>query len=502
VHDVASFLGRFHPVWVHLPIGIFVLLGLLEVAGLLSRHPRLSWLPAITRGQRGLILAAGAGAAVVTAALGWMLARDGDYDLAQVGRHQWLGIAAACAALLLLAVHRLRWIYPPLLAVSLVLLAVAADAGGKITHGSDYLTARMPAPIARILGISAAAAPKPRAPDFDTAVAYADVVQPILQERCVACHGAAKSNGDLRLDTWELLAKGGKHGAVLKPGDLAGSALVRRVELPVEEKEHMPPRGKPQLSDDDLTLVEWWVGAGAPRARRVATLELPSSVQVILEGRLTGGAADPPPDRAATLALAAQISARLGIIIRSLSPDGPWLDVSARSAGGNFNDGELAQLAPVAQAVEWLDLGDTAVTDAGLASVGEMRRLRRLHLDQLKVTDSGLARLSRLRQLEYLNLRGTLVTDKGLAALRTLPRLRSLYVWQTAVTPAAVKALGDALIDRRRIARWREDEAELERRIHEEHFEGNTGEELLPASKPLTESDARAPAAGQPKLPP
>jgi uncharacterized membrane protein len=503
VHELGSFLGHFHPVWVHLPIGIFLLLGLLEGVGLLARHPRLSWLPVLTSGQRTLILAVGASASVVAAVLGWLLARGGDYDLALVGRHQWLGIAAASAAVLLLAAHRLRRVYGPLLALSLVLLVVAAHAGGKITHGSDYLTAHMPLAVARALGVAIPAPPKPRVVNFNNAIIFADVVQPVLQERCAACHGASKSNGGFRLDTWDLLTKGGKHGAVLKPGDAAASTLVRRIELPVEEKEHMPPRGKPQLADDDLTLIEWWVGAGAPRKRRVASLDLPSSVQVIIEGRLPGGASDPPPDRVATLSAAAQITAKLGVIIRPLTPDGPWLDVNARAAGKRFGDRELAQLAPIAPAVEWLDLGDTSVTDAGLVVLGAMHRLERLHLDELRVTDKGLARLSPLGQLRYLNLRGTLVTDKGLPALRTLPRLRSLYVWQTAVTPAAVQALGDALTDKRRIARWREDEAELERRIHEEHFEGNTGEELRPATKPLTDSVTKTPATpGQTKLPP
>jgi mono/diheme cytochrome c family protein/uncharacterized membrane protein len=503
VHEVASFLGHFHPVWVHLPIGIFLLLAVLEAVGLLARSRPFAWLPVLTARQRTLILAIGAVASAVAAILGWLLARGGDYDPAQVSRHQWLGIAAAGAAVLLLAVHRLRWLYGPLLAASLVLLVVAAHAGGKITHGNDYLTAHMPASVARILGITVPLTAKPRVVDLDNAVAYADVIQPILQERCVGCHGAAKSNGGLRFDTWELMVKGGKHGDVLKPGNPAASALVRRIDLPVDEKEHMPPRGKPQLADDDLTLIEWWVGAGAPRDKRTATLDIPSSVQVILEGRLQGAAAQAPPNRLATLAAAGQLSAKLGIIVRSLSPDGPWIDVNARFAGKRFDDSALAQLAPIAPAIEWLDLGDTAVTDAGLAGLQPMRRLHRLHLDGLGITDDGLARLSHLTQIEYLNLRGTRVTDKGMPTLRTLPRLRSLYVWQTAVTPAAVKALGDTLTDKRRITRWKEDEADLERRIHEERFVGSAGEELRPSTNPSTDSPAKPTAPPeQPKLPP
>jgi mono/diheme cytochrome c family protein len=487
MRNLGIFLGHFHPVWVHLPIGIFLLLALLETAGLLSRCRGLGWLPSLGERQRTLILWIGAAAAVVTASLGWLLAHGGDYDPASVHRHQSLGIAAAVGAVVLLVVHRIRWAYGLVLVASLGLLTLAADAGGRITHGSDYLTVHMPRSVARLLGISLSPPPKARVASLANAEVYADVIQPILQERCTSCHGPAKSNGGLRMDSWEMLVKGGKHGAVFKAGDMAASPLVKRVEIPVDMKGHMPPRGKPQLADDDITLLEWWVGAGAPREARVATLDLPPTAEVVLEGRLAG-AAEPPP-RVATFAAAARLAWKLGIIIRPLSPDGPWLDVSARQAGRKFGDHELDQLGEIAPAVQWLDLGNTAVTDAGLAGVAAMPRLVRLHLDGLKVTDAGLARLSHLHLLEYLNLRGTLVTDKGLPALRSLPRLRALYVWQTAVTPAAVLALGDSLVDKRRIARWKAGEAELEREIQADHFEGNTGEELNLKTKPVTSFD-------------
>jgi uncharacterized membrane protein len=500
VDDLGSFLGHFHPVWVHLPIGILLLLGVLELVGLASRSPRLSWLPTVSARERTLILAIAAAAAVAAAILGWLLARGGDYDPALIGRHRSLGIATAGAMLLLLAVHRLRWLYAPALALSLLLLTATADAGARITHGTNYLTAHMPPAIGRILGIAATAdSGKPRAIGFDRAVVFTDVVQPILKDRCVGCHGPAKSNGGLRLDTWDMMAKGGKHGAVLKPGDLAGSTLAKRIGLPTDVKEHMPPKGKPQLGDDDLTLLEWWVGAGAPREKLVAALDLPPSVEEILTSRLGGDSVVPPPDRASTLAQAAQVAGRLGILIRPMTPDGPWVDVNARPAGKAFGDKELSELAPIAPAVEWLDLGGTSVTDAGLAALGPMHRLERLHLDQTKVTDVGLGSLSHLKEIEYLNLRGTPVTDKGLAALRTLPHLRSLYLWQTAVTPAAAKALGESLIDRRRIARWKAEEAELDRKIQAENFDANTGEALRPAIKPL--ADAAAPKAALPAQP-
>ncbi len=493
VDHLGAFLGHFHPVLVHLPIGILLLLGALELAGLLSRARAFAWLPALTGGQRTLILALGACSSIIVAALGWLLAHGGDYDSALVHRHQLLGICAACACLAALAVHRWGSLYALALASSLALVVMAGHAGGKITHGSDYLTSRMPPALARVLGIAPPPEARKAAVGFERAVVFADAVGPILRDRCASCHGPAKGNGGLRLDSWELLSKGGKHGPVIKPGDLAASPLVLRIDLPSDAKEHMPPRGKPQLSDDELTVLEWWVGAGAPRDGAVAGLDLPPIVAGILEERL-GGEATPPPDRAATLAQAARVAGELGIIVRPLSPVGPWIEVNARPAGRAFGDRELGLLAPVAPAIRWLDLGGTSVTDDGLAALAAMHGLERLHLDQTRIADPGLVRLSSLRQMEYLNLRGTAVTDAGMGALRALPRLRSLYLWQTAVTPAASRALGEALVDKRRIARWKSEQAELGRRIGAERFEGNTGESLNLDTKPA-EAAAAGPAS-------
>ena len=486
VSSIGAFLGRFHPLWVHLPIGILFLLAFLEAVGWAARWPRLRWLPAVGPGQRTLVLLVGAAAAVTAALLGWLLAHDGDYEGARVRTHQWLGIAAAAAAVLVFAVHRMRWLYAPLFAATLVLLVLAAHAGGSLTHGGGFLTARMPPAMGRLFGLgSPPASTVPHPADIGRAVAFPDVVQPILNDRCVGCHGPDKSNGGLRMDSWGQLAKGGKHGPVVGAADPAANPFVRRIDLPTEVKEHMPPAGRPQLTDDELTILEWWACAGAPREKPVASLDLPASVAEAIRSRLGGAATDVVPDRVAVFSNAARLARELNILIHPLSPDGPWLDVNARVAGRAFGNKELALLSPIAPAVQWLDLGGTSVSDAGLACLASMHRLERLHLDQCRITDFGLGLLTGLRRMEYLNLRGTSVSDGGIIGLRQLPRLRSLYVWQTAVTPAAVRSLGEALTDRRRIARLEAEQSELARQISAEQFQGNTGESLRPpATKP------------------
>ena len=71
--------------------------------------------------------------------------------------------------------------------------------------------------------------------------------------------------------------------------------------------------------------------------------------------------------------------------------------------------------------------------------------LVRLHLGNTKISDAGLAHLKGLKNLTYLNLYGTEVSDAGLKHLRGLKKLEKLFVWQTQVTPAGVDRLRKAL---------------------------------------------------------
>jgi uncharacterized membrane protein len=462
--DWVLFFGRFHPLVVHLPIGILLLVAALELAAVLGARRRLPWLPQIDERQRAFILALAAISAAAAALFGWWLARDGGYDPTLLAYHRNLGIGTAWAAIGLLAVCRRGWLYGPALVVTLVVLGLTGHAGATLTHGSGYLTEHLPSALRPLVGL-APVAPK-RTPPTDPAevVVFADIVQPLLEERCVGCHGPAKSNASLRSDTWARLLEGGKHGPVVRPGDAAGSRLVQRIRLPLDAKEHMPPKGKPQLTDTEMMALEWWIDAGAPEHKKLVELDVPPDLAEAFNQRF--GA--PAPDRAATLAAAAAAAATTGIVIRPLTPAEPWLMASARTRVAQFGDDQLAALRPLAPALRWLDLGETAVTDGGLVALRGMKNLRRLHLDRTKITDAGLAHVAGLAQLESLNLHGTAITDAGLVHLRALKRLRSLYLWQTGVTAPAAEALAAQLVDAKKVGRWKQQIGELQDSIRGE----------------------------------
>lgn len=88
-------------------------------------------------------------------------------------------------------------------------------------------------------------------------VSFSAGVLPIFEARCTRCHGTSRQNGGLRLDSYVALLAGGKDGAVVVPGDAAGSTLVRLIT-----EGEMPKNSSP-LSAEQITLISEWVTAGA-----------------------------------------------------------------------------------------------------------------------------------------------------------------------------------------------------------------------------------------------
>src|SRR5208282_2509025 len=95
--DFLLFVGRFHPVLVHLPIGFILLVAVLEICALLPRFKHANT-------NVGVILALAVPLAAFTALCGWLLSLAGGYDPHLLQWHKWTGIgtAIACAVVALL----------------------------------------------------------------------------------------------------------------------------------------------------------------------------------------------------------------------------------------------------------------------------------------------------------------------------------------------------------------------------------------------------------------
>jgi uncharacterized membrane protein len=279
--EIFLFVGRFHPLLVHLPIGMLVALAFLELAALMPRFKN-------ANASAGFILAVAAPLAVVTAVCGWLLSLGGGYEENLLAWHKWLGIATAagCVVTAILFQRGKIPVYRVSLFFTIVLLMVAGHLGGSLTHGSDYLTRYAPWPLKQILGLDGGKTlPVISVKDASQLPVFAGVIAPIFESKCISCHGAEKSKGGLRLDSFAAVQKGGEDGVVLKPGDTAQSPLAQRISLPMDNDDHMPPAGKPQLTANEIALLKWWIQAGAVENKIVAELQPPPDILSILSVR-------------------------------------------------------------------------------------------------------------------------------------------------------------------------------------------------------------------------
>jgi uncharacterized membrane protein len=431
--DFSQFLGRFHPLVVHLPIGLVLLVAALEFAGLFQRGKHL-------QAAAGFVLGLAAASALVSVSLGWLLAWSGGYEGPLVRRHMWGGIALAAALVLCSALRaRTTKLYALALTGCVCLMAWTSDQGGKLTHGEAFLTEHMPTKLRAALRMpppkkrpavapetSATTVTAPTSPQV-YATFFATRVEPIFNDRCVTCHGPEKKKGKLRLDNFEDVMRGGKHGAVVKPGDPKNSELIRRVSLPRDDKDAMPAEGKPGLTSAQIQVITLWISSGASQTlaaeevRGAPPLPVPKPLSLPL-------AADYRPRSGTIQALQMQFGIRL--VPRSEDPyDGLILRTVATPA--SCNDAVLAALAPIANLIVDAELARTKITDAGLKTLATFTNLRSLDLSHTTITSRGLAPLANLNKLESLNLTATDVDDQGVLPLRHMPVLRHLYLFGT-----------------------------------------------------------------------
>lgn len=104
---------------------------------------------------------------------------------------------------------------------------------------------------------AAAESPTAGAASGGAAVSFATDILPLLESRCINCHGGERTQEGLDLKTHASIMVGSENGAVITPGDAANSTLAKLV---LEGK--MPKRG-PKLTPEQSQLIVDWINQGA-----------------------------------------------------------------------------------------------------------------------------------------------------------------------------------------------------------------------------------------------
>ena len=436
----AQFIGRFHPLAVHLPIALIVLVPILELIGKRQQFSHL-------RQAVPFVLTLALAGAVVAAFLGWCLGRNGGFTGPLVTQHMWSAAAllALCWTCWLARIEggQLRSVYPIALGVTLAAVAFTGYRGGQLSFGENHLTEFMPAVLGGNIDTSDQGV-------NDPSTFYGARLQPIFSAQCLTCHSAAKRKGGLQLTSYAALMRGGKHGAVVKAGDASGSELLRRVTLPPSDDSFMP-KGKPALPADQAKLIELWIAAGASGTAPVESINgapaNPSS-QPVPEVKFPEiNNVEVAKQRAAITSTVAQLQKRFPNVLDYESRDSADLVVNASLMADRFGDGELAAFAPLASHVAIADFSRTAITDKSAAIIESMKDLRELRLMHTKIGDPTVEAVAGLDRLESVSVFDTRVTPAVLPKVESMPHLKHFYVAKTAISAASIpSALKDKVV--------------------------------------------------------
>lgn len=442
---ITEFIGRFHPVLVHLPIGILLLAVIFYFISVKRKNGDFN-----TAIKYALLI--GFAASLFSCITGYLLSSSGDYNEVIVSRHQWMGIITTLISGIAFYFYDkknnlLKWIMP----LMALLIIVTGHLGGSLTHGEDYLTKGLSSPAEKNI------VSKP-IPNVQQAVVYNDIVQPILQSKCYNCHGPNKQKGKLRLDEPSFIDKGGKDGKVIIAGNAGESELIKRILLPEDNEDRMPPKEKPQLTKAQIELLNWWVSSGADYHKKTAELNQPDKVKAYLAAlqndtgqkaiTTTKDIPEGPVEKAPDDII--QKLRGLDVAVTPVSQNSNYLQVNF-VAVDSVTSQQLQLLRALNKQISWLKLGGTQISDSVFTVIENLKNLTRLYLNKTNVTNKTIAHIKNLSQLQYLNLSETTVGVDGLIVLKGLANLRSLFLYKTNISAEALEAIKktfpQALID-------------------------------------------------------
>jgi uncharacterized membrane protein len=238
-------VGRMHPILLHLPIGFVVLLVILLLFK--NRFDKNTY-QTLTK----LLVTTTALTISIIAVMGFFLSKEGISEGNQLTIHKWMGaIVSFVTYATVIFYDKIQFDAKNYGSISLLLfITLAGHFGAEITHGENYL-------------FQAFEDKKSKPILNENNSMYEAAIFPILEAKCVSCHNDNKTKGQLNMTTIAKILKGGKHGVIWKAGDALNSHIVQRAILPKDDKLHMPPTSKPQLTDIELAIITAWVNDGA-----------------------------------------------------------------------------------------------------------------------------------------------------------------------------------------------------------------------------------------------
>lgn len=423
---VLQAFGRLHPLLLHLPIGLLLVTVILLYARRYFEGKAFDDLVS-------LLLHFTALTASLTTIMGLFLSLEGTFSADQMWLHKWLGVALSFLCWGLLSLQHKLPILKPLGLVGVVILVFTGHYGARLTHGENFVWAPLEEEAPRVARVIT-----------DSTEVFRATVEPILESKCYGCHNSRKAKGSLILTTLEGIHKGGKNGPLWVANDASNSLIVERLLLPLDHDDHMPPKDKAQLTEDELAFISLWIDAGADTNKKLyelaeedtlgklASLIIPQYQELqTTEQKYTFQFASPEK---------IQKLSRPNRSVFQIAKNEPALqaDFFLRET---YDRKYLEELTAVSDQLISLNLSKMPVEDQDMKTIARFKNLEVLNLNNTEITGAGLKQLASLGKLRSLSVSGTTVSKDDVIGLASANNLEEVFVWNTSVTVEDVAAL-------------------------------------------------------------
>ena len=398
---IYDLIGRFHPLFVHLPIG-FIIIGLMLDFFFRNKKEHTPVLRFVF-----LWSFITSNFSIITGYLQYD--REG-YAWESVQWHLIMGILTMIFCLLFYL--KLKYVAFRILPKNFLFaglsisLLVTGHLGGNITHGSDHLIEPLPPEIKGLLGLEYQNDLIELDPEnYRNAVFYTEVIQPILNQKCVSCHNDKKTKGGLKMNSYNAIMKGGKNGLVVMINNSIDSKIHKRMNLPIEDRYHMPPKSRTQPSMEEIELIKIWIDNSASKNALVGDLPIPKKMLASFFPEKSNGIFPEKDEEAITNTQLSDLR-NMGFLVVNIFETSPFLKVSCINID-DFSDISIEQLINIKNNIVELDLSSTKITDNIFEYIKDFKNLTVLKLDNTNVSGKKANLLSSLPNLKKISLVNT-----------------------------------------------------------------------------------------------
>jgi len=429
--EAIFFLGRFHPLLVHLPIGFLILAILIEIYSSIfkirinQRIINFTWFVAFF-------------SSVLTTLLGLLIAETGHYIDENLFMHKVFGLS-------LTAISFISWflrlsIFSNLFSSSLktlsntiiiVLLTLTGHYGGNLTHGETYLVDYAPENIKELV----VKKNKYVELEVDSVKIYNDLIQPIFNQKCVSCHNKEISRGNLNMDSYSNLLKGGSSGNPINKSDPRKSLLIKRITMPTSELKYMPPDGEPVSFDEIKTLI-WWINNLDKSNENLASLKVEDDIKESLEMLYSLNFKEKQWFEKIVLekldeSLIQNID-NTTFQIKYISDDKKFLAVKYLKKNVSISD--IEKLKKISSNIIYFKAESSNLSNDMIKSISNFENLVKLEIQDNNIDDESIEILQSLNNLEILNIHNTKITSEVIEVLKNFKNLKRAYVWGTSIS--------------------------------------------------------------------